>query len=93
MLFANGLIDLGVAFLAAIALAEASNMRKKHETGFNMLAAGGVWMIFAGSLNVLPGYSGTLLNVFPIVEVFSVIGWIFALLGTLLIGYETFMER
>jgi uncharacterized membrane protein HdeD (DUF308 family) len=93
-MFELTLIDLGVAFLLAVALAEWAKVRRKSEKGFGWLAAAGVFFLFAGTLNVavLPGLydyvSGLWLD-----TLFAAIGWILALVGTLFIGYETLLEK
>ena len=93
MWFANGLIDLGVAFLLVLALAELSKFKRKSERGFNWLGAAGVWFLFAGTFAQLPSAIGAYLTPLFLVEIFSGVGWIFAIIGTLFIGYETLLER
>ncbi len=94
MVFTATLIDVGIAFLLAVALAEWAKIRKKSEKGFGWLAAAGVFFLFAGTLeaSVLPGLfdyvGGLFLN-----SLFASFGWVLALIGTLFIGYETVLEK
>ena len=92
MWFANGLIDLGVALLAVVALAEMAKVRRKSERGYSWLAAAGVFSVFAGGMDVISAtvpYVGDLF----LAEIFSLIGWLFAIIGTLFVGYETLLEK
>lgn len=92
MWFANGLIDLGVALLVVVALAEIAKVRRKSERGYTWLAAGGVFSLFAGGMGVMPATVPYIGDLF-LTEIFSVIGWLFAIIGTLFIGYETLLEK
>lgn len=93
MWFANGLIDLGVAFVLVVAFAEWAKVRRKAEKGFGWLAAAGVFFLFAGSFTELPVTIGAYLTPLFLVELFSGIGWILAIIGTLFVGYETLLEK
>lgn len=94
MVFTLTLIDVGIAFLAAVALAEFAKVKRKSERGFGWLAAAGVFFLFAGTLNV-----EVLPNLFQYLQMlwldtlFAAIGWILALIGTLFVGYETLLEK
>ena len=94
MLLETSLIDLGVAFLFVVALAEWSKVKKKSERGFGWLAAAGISFLFAGTINetVLSVFHGYL-EPFGINAIFSTVGWLFAMIGTVFIWYETLMER
>ena len=92
MVFANGLIDLGVALLGAVALAEIAKVRHKSERGYSWLAAAGVFSLFAGSMSVMPATIPYIKDLF-LAEIFSLIGWLFAIIGTLFVGYETLLEK
>lgn len=92
MWFANGLIDLGVALFVAIALSEVAKVRRKSERGYNWLAAAGIFFLFAGGMGVIPATIPYIADLF-LAEIFSLIGWVFAIIGTLFIGYETLIER
>jgi len=94
MVFSATLIDVGIAFLLAVALAEWAKIRKKTEKGFSWLALSGVLFLFAGTVDLatLPGiyqYIGGLY----LDTVFAGLGWFFALLGTLFVLYETVLEK
>lgn len=88
----SGLIDLGVALLLVVALAEFAKVKRKSERGYSWLAASGVLMIFAGATEVLPASIPYIQDLF-LSQIFSLAGWIFALIGALFILYETLMER
>lgn len=90
----EGIVGVGVAILLGLALAEYSKWRSKAERGWNWLAVAGVWLIFAGTLSVVPALSGVLTwGTYGVADIFSVIGWIFALIGTLLVAYELLIEK
>jgi hypothetical protein len=90
----EGLVGLGVAILLGLALAEYGKWRSKAEKGWNWLAVAGVWFIFAAALPVVPALSGVLVwGTYSVADIFSVIGWIFALIGTLLVAYELLVEK
>lgn len=93
-MFEATLIDVGVAFLLAVTFAEWAKVRRKSEKGFGWLAAAGVFFLFSGTLSgiVLPGLYPYLENLM-LDTIFSTIGWILALIGTLFIGYETLLEK
>lgn len=90
----EGLVGLGIAILLGVALAEYAKWRSKAERGWNWLAVAGVWFIFAGALSVVPALSATLTwGTYSVADIFSVLGWIFALVGTLLVAYEVLVEK
>jgi len=93
-MFEVTLIDVGVAFLLAVAFAEWAKVRRKSEKGFGWIAAAGVFFLFAGTLNaaVLPSLYDYVSNLY-LDALFATIGWILALIGTLFIGYETLLEK
>ncbi len=93
-MFGATLIDVGIAFLVIVALAEFAKIRKVSEKGFGWLAVAGVFFLFAGTINsvALPGLY-TYISGLWLDTIFSVVGWILALVGTLFIGYETLLER
>lgn len=95
----EGVVGLGLALLTGLALAEWGKFRNKAEKGFNLLALGGVWFLFSGATSVAAGSGG-----FPSVaslasqltavsDIFGIIGWIFALIGTLFAAYEVLVEK
>lgn len=88
------LVDVGIAFLLVVAFAEWAKVRRKSEKGFAWLAASGVFFLFAGTLDaaILPGLFPYLENLM-LGTIFSTIGWILALIGTLFVGYETLLEK
>ena len=94
MVFESSLIDIGVAFLLAVALAEWAKIRRKSEKGYGWLAAGGIFFLFAGTINpnILLGVH-TYLSSLGLDTIFATVGWILALIGTLFIGYETLLEK
>jgi hypothetical protein len=94
MVFSASLVDVGIAFLLAVAFAEWSKVRRKSEKGFGWIAAAGVFFLFAGTLNaaILPNLFDYVANLY-LETIFAAIGWILALIGTLFIGYETLLEK
>jgi hypothetical protein len=94
MVFTATLIDLGIALLLAVGLAEWAKIKRKSEKGFAWLAASGVFFLFAGTLqaDLLPGLF-TYVGGLYLDTLFAAIGWILALIGTLFIGYETLLEK
>lgn len=100
MIFANPLIDLGIAFLVACVLAEYFKFRNKADKGFMWLALAGVWFIFAGSFALTPtlaSYVGTgwysAAGQMSIAGIFEIIAWIFALIGSLFVAYQILVEK
>lgn len=93
-MFTVPLIDVGIAFLLAVTLAEWAKVKRKFEKGFGWLAAAGVFFLFAGTLNsaTLPGLYDYI-SAFNIDAIFATIGWILALIGTVFILYETLLEK
>ena len=91
----TGLIDLGIAFLLAVVFAEYTKYRTKAKKGFNWLALAGFWFIFAGAFTAAPslgGYIGA--SVWSGIEqVFEILAWIFALVGTIFVAYELLLEK
>jgi len=94
MVFTATLLDVGIAFLLAVALAEFAKIKRKSEKGFGWVAAGGMFFLFAGTLDpaVLPGLFSYVGGLY-LDTLFAVIGWILTLIGTLFIGYETLLEK
>lgn len=93
-IFEPTLVGVGVAILLGLALAEYAKWRSKAERGWNWLAVAGVWLIFAGVLPVVPVLANVLVwGSYSVADIFSVIGWIFALIGTLLVAYEMLVEK
>ena len=94
-MFSVTLIDVGVAFLLAVTLAEWAKVRRKSEKGFGWIAAAGVFFLFAGTLDplILPGLYSQYLSGLMLNTLFAAIGWILALVGTLFVGYETLLEK
>jgi len=101
MVFANPLIDLGIAFLVACVLAEYFKFRNKADKGFMWLALAGVWFIFAGSFAstltlmhyVGTGWYSTTGETMTIAGIFEIIAWIFALIGSLFVAYQILVEK
>jgi hypothetical protein len=88
----SGLVDLGVALLLIVALAEFAKVKRKSERGYNWLAASGMLMLFAGGTEVMPATIPYIQDLF-LTQIFSLAGWVFALIGALFILYETLLER
>lgn len=93
-IFGN-LVDLGIAFLLATVFAEYFKFRKKAEKGWNWIILAGVWFLFAGTFGIATSL-GTYLGASVwsgIEQIFEILAWIFALVGTLFIAYEAFIEK
>ena len=89
------LAPLGIAFLLAAVFAEYLKFRNIAKKGFNWLILAGVFFIFAGTFPIsmsLGGYLGT--SVWNgLAQLFEILGWLFALVGTLFVVYEAFIEK
>ena len=87
----NTTADLGIGLLLVVALAEFAKLRKKSERGWTWLGVAGVFLVFAG----VPSLGGAALNVdLSIVQtIFAVLGWLFALIGAVFVGYESLLEK
>ncbi len=89
------LAAMGLSFLLAVALAEIAKFRSKADKGFNWIAAGGVWLLFAGtfvSTATLGGFLGSAVWD-GLKAIFEIIGWLAALLGTLFVAYQVVIEK
>lgn len=87
-------LNAGIVILLAVAIAEYIKWRVKSK-GFNWLAAAGILLIFSGTFGtaaVLEPYLTTPVWV-GLKDLFAVIGWLFALVGTVFIAYETLITR
>jgi uncharacterized membrane protein HdeD (DUF308 family) len=89
------LAPLGIAFLLAAVFAEYLKFRNVAKKGFNWLILAGVFFLFAGTFPVaynLESYLG--ISVWNgLAQLFEILGWLFALVGTLFIVYEAFIEK
>ncbi|MBU5537430.1 MAG: hypothetical protein QW818_03320 [Candidatus Aenigmatarchaeota archaeon] len=92
MVFESTLLDVGVAVLVVVALASFAKQKGK---GWNWLAVGGVFFLFAGTLSAATTLAGFLGSVIwgGIASLFEVVGLIFAVVGTVLVGYEALVEK
>ncbi|MEM5801830.1 MAG: hypothetical protein QXQ18_00360 [Candidatus Aenigmatarchaeota archaeon] len=91
----GGLVDLGVAILLVAALAEYFKFRGKADKGFSWLAVSGVFFVFAGTFGTattLGSYIGSAAWG-GLGQLFEVLGWLFALVGTIFVAYQTLVER
>ena len=90
------LIDASVAIFILIALAQYAKIRDKSDRGYGFLAAGGVILLFAALFSVAPAF-GSAVRLSTVWDniggVFQIIGWLFALVGTFFVAYETVIER
>lgn len=94
-LIVEGLTGLGIAALLIVALAEWAKFRVKAEKGFNWIALSGVWFLFAGTFmpgSILSAYFGAG-SWATFGSIFEIVGWIFALIGTLFAAYEVLIEK
>jgi uncharacterized membrane protein HdeD (DUF308 family) len=86
---------LGLAFLLAPVFAEWAKLRHKAEKGFNWFAVAGAFFLFSAVFVGIPsvGTTGVLGVVAPLGQVFEIIGFLFALIGTIFIAYEALLEK
>ena len=86
---------LGLAFLLAPVFAEWAKLRHKAEKGFNWFAVAGAFILFSAVFSGVPSLSagGVLAVVAPLGQVFEIIGFLFALIGTIFIAYEALLEK
>ena len=89
----EGAVGLGIACLLAAAIAEYAKLRRRSERGFNWIAVAGIFFIFAGTFPVsgLSTYIGGELTG-NLSGFFGLLGWIFALVGTLYVAYEILLR-
>ncbi len=95
MVLFGALVDLGIVCLLAPAIAEHAKLRGKADKGFNWIAVSGVMFLFAGTFGgatALTSYLGATI-VTGLADLFAIIGWLFALIGTIFVGYEVLVER
>ncbi len=91
----EGVVGLGIACLLAPAIAEYAKLRVKAAKGFNWIGVSGVMFIFAGTFGgatALVTYLGSGI-IAGIADLFSIVGWLFALIGTIFVGYEVLVEK
>ncbi len=95
-MFETTALDVGLALLLAVVMAEYFKWRSKSK-GFSWIAAAGVLMIFAGTFGVVGpvvvpyGVPAEAWN--GLGNIFAVVGWLFALVGAVIVAYETVAER
>lgn len=92
MVFA-GLTDIGVALLLGVALAEFAKVRHKSDMGFNWLAVSGVLFLFSGTFSSAAALTSYFQAGISLMDVFSIIGWIVALIGTVVVAKDLLMEK
>ncbi|MGC9059105.1 MAG: hypothetical protein ACP5H3_01715 [Candidatus Aenigmatarchaeota archaeon] len=103
----GGLIDLGIAFLLAAVFAEYLKFRNVAKKGFNWIILAGVFFLFAGTFPIVGSGSYLGLEVLDTIlkstlgasvwnglaQLFEILAWLFALVGTLFVVYEAFIEK
>ncbi|TAL46743.1 hypothetical protein EPN87_04540 [archaeon] len=93
----GGMVDLGIAFLIVVALAEYIKFRNKADKGFSWLAVAGVLFLFAGASaadTTISSYAPGVVGASgALTSLFGVVGWVFALVGTLFIIYQVIVEK
>src|SRR3972149_1590681 len=91
MVLFGAVVDLGIAFLVVVALAEYIKFRNKADKGFSWLAVAGVLFLFAGASgtdSVVSSYApGIVGSAGILTALFGVAGWVFGLIGPLFGGY------
>ena len=95
MLFGtSGFLDLGIVTLLAVAIADYFKWRTKADKGFTWLALAGIFFVFTGSFSEVTVFSGFLASGWTwLGYLFEGLGWLFALIGTVFVGYETLIEK
>ena len=87
----EGTLGLGVGFLLAVALAYYAKF--KAEKGFNWLGISAVFFLFSATFAApaVGTYLGSNINFLR--DIFELIGWLFALIATVFVAYETLLEK
>jgi len=95
MVLFEGVVGLGIACLLAPAIAEYAKMRNKADKGFGWVAVAGVMFLFSGASSATTTLFGTggYLAGLPVAMLFEIVGWLFALIGTIFVGYEVLVEK
>lgn len=88
----GGTLDIGLAFLLAMALAQYAKF--KAEKGFTWLGVSAVFFLFSGVFMTEYFGPGQMLNsIYIVKQIFDLIGWVFALVAALFVAYETLLEK
>jgi len=90
----EGIVGLGLALLLAPAIAEFAKIRNRADRGFSWIAVSGVFFLFAATFSISAIQTGGYLEVLSSGKtLFEILGWIFALIGTIFVGYEMLLEK
>jgi hypothetical protein len=92
MVLLEGTLDIGVAFLLAVALAYYAKF--KAERGFAFLGVSGVFFLFSAAfMDKYFAAGGLLAQIGVLQTLFDVLGWVFALIAAVFVAYETLLEK
>jgi hypothetical protein len=86
----EGTLGLGIGFLLAVAFAYYAKF--KAEKGFNWLGVAAVFFLFSAAF-AAPAVGKYLSSVSILQEIFELLGWLFALIATVFVAYETLLEK
>jgi len=86
----EGTLGLGIGFLLAVAFAYYAKF--KAEKGFNWLGVSAVFFLFSAAF-AAPAVGAYLGSVTILKDIFELLGWLFALIATVFVAYETLLEK
>jgi hypothetical protein len=86
----EGTLGLGVGLLLAVAFAYYAKF--KAEKGFNWLGVSAVFFLFSAAF-AAPAVGTYLASVTILKDIFELLGWLFALIATVFVAYETLLEK
>jgi hypothetical protein len=86
----EGTLGLGIGFLLAVAFAYYAKF--KAEKGFNWLGVSAVFFLFSAAF-AAPAVIAYLGSVAILKDIFELLGWLFALIATVFVAYETLLEK
>lgn len=83
---------MGLACLLAPAISEYSGIRRKSERGFDWMALGGVMFLLVGAFETVTFWdaSGFASTAVRASQIFQIIGWVFILMGSLVVTARYF---
>jgi len=85
-------LQLGVAFLLAVAMAEYAKIRHKSEKGYSWLGVSAAFFLFSAAFSATAVQ--TYLSQISILDwVFQLLGWLFALIAVIFVAYESLLEK
>lgn len=88
----EGVIDYGIALLVGLVLAHYAGFTKRTHKGWTWLAVAGIFLIFGG-LNTALLIPALQVDLTLVSQIFTVLGWIFALIGSVFVAYELLLGK